>query len=239
MIKNIVVEADPRAERGKNESRRLRQAGKVPGVVYGAGGPALTVGVSPRRIEEVLHLDTGRNTIFTLTLAGESQKGAVMIKDLQRDPVSDALLHVDLVRVDLDKAVKVRVPVRLVGVPEGVKTDGGVVEFMLREVEVECLPVDIPEHLDVDVTSLKVNQHVSVAALTVSGKVKILDEPDGIIAVVVPPRAEEEVAPAAEVAPEAAAAEPEVIKKGKEAAGAEEAAPKDKAEKPEKGSKEK
>ncbi len=228
MNKNVVVEADPRLERGKNESRRLRRAGRVPAVIYGPGGPPLNVGVSPRRIEEVLHLDTGRNTIFTLTLAGESQKGAVMIKDLQRDPVSDALLHVDFVRVALDRAVKVRVPVRLVGVPEGVKTDGGVVEFMLREVEVECLPVDIPEHLDVDVTALKVNQHVSVASLAVSAKVKILDDADGIIAVVVPPRAEEEVAAPAEAAPEAAAAEPEVITKGKEAAGPEEAAPKEK-----------
>ncbi len=226
MIKNIVVDADPREGRGKNENRRLRRAGMVPGVIYGASEAPITVGLSPRRIEEVLHLDTGRNTIFSLSLAGESQKGAVMIKDLQRDPVTDALLHVDLVRVQLDKAVKVRVPVRLVGVPEGVKTDGGVVEFMLREVEVECLPADIPEHLDVDVSSLKINQHVSVSSLPVSDRVTILDDPDGIIALVAAPRAEEVAAPA-EAAPEAAA-EPEVIKKGKEAAGTEEAAPKEK-----------
>ncbi len=226
MIKNIVVDADPREGRGKNENRRLRRAGMVPGVIYGASEAPITVGLSPRRIEEVLHLDTGRNTIFSLTLAGQSQKGAVMIKDLQRDPVTEALLHVDLVRVQLDKAVKVRVPVRLVGVPEGVKTDGGVVEFMLREVEVECLPADIPEHLDVDVSSLKINQHVSVSSLPVSDRVTILDDPDGIIALVAAPRAEEVAAPA-EAAPEAAA-EPEVIKKGKEAAGTEEAAPKEK-----------
>jgi len=236
MIKNIVVEADPRAERGKNESRRLRRAGRLPGVIYGAGDPPLTVGLSPRRIEEILRLETGRNTIFTLTLAGESQKGAVMIKDLQRDPVSDALLHIDLVRVQLDKAVRVSVPIRLVGTPEGVRTEGGVVEFVHREVEVECLPADIPEHLDLDIAALQVNQHVSVSALPVSDRVKILDDADAIIVVVVPPKAEEVVAPV-EGAPEAAA-EPEVIKKGKEAAGSEEAAPKEKGAK-EKGTKEK
>jgi large subunit ribosomal protein L25 len=236
MIKNIVVEVDPRPERGKNASRRCRRAGRIPGVIYGAGESPLTVGVSPRRLEEVLHLETGRNTIFTLALAGKDQKGAVMIKELQRDPVSDALLHVDLIRVDLEKVVTVRVPIRLLGVPEGVKAEGGVIEFVLREVEVECLPADIPEHFDVDVSPLKVNQHVSVAELPANDKVKILDDPDGIVAIVVPPRAEETPAPV-EGAPEAVA-EPEVIKKGKEAAPADEPAAKEKGAK-EKGAKEK
>jgi large subunit ribosomal protein L25 len=226
MIKNIVVEVEPRADRGKNASRRCRRAGMVPAVIYGAGESPVAVGVSPRRLEEVLHLETGRNTIFTVALAGRDQQGAVMIKELQRDPVNDSLLHADLIRVQLDKIVTVRVPIRLIGVPEGVRTEGGVVEFVLREVEVECLPADIPEHLDVDVTALKVNEHVSVSALPVSDKAKILDDPDGIIAVVVPPRAEETPV-AAEAAPEAAA-EPEVIKKGKESSSAEEPASKDK-----------
>jgi large subunit ribosomal protein L25 len=226
MIKNIVVEVEPRSSRGKNASRRCRRDGRVPAVVYGGGDPPLTVSLSPRRLEEVLHLETGRNTIFTVALSGEDQKGAVMIKELQRDPASEALLHVDLVRVQLDKSITVRVPIRLVGVPEGVKTEGGVIEFVLREAEVECLPGDIPEHFDVDVSHLNVNQHVSVSALPANEKVKILDDPDGIVAVVVPPRVEETAAPA-EAAPEAAA-EPEVIKKGKEAAGSEEPAPKEK-----------
>jgi large subunit ribosomal protein L25 len=236
MIKNIVVEVEPRSDRGKNASRRCRRAGMVPAVVYGAGESPVAVQVSPRRLEEVLHLETGRNTIFTVALAGEDQKGAVMIKELQRDPVKDTLLHVDLIRVQLDKLVTVRVPIRLVGVPEGVKAEGGVVEFVLREVEVECLPADIPEHLDVDIAPLKVNQHVSVAALPANDRVKILDDPEGIVAVVVPPRAEETPV-AAEAAPEAAA-EPEVIKKGKEAGPAEEPASKDKGAK-DKGAKEK
>jgi large subunit ribosomal protein L25 len=235
MIKNIVVEVEPRSERGKNASRRFRRAGMVPAVIYGAGEPPLTVGLSPRRLEEVLHLETGRNTIFTIALSGRDQKGAVMIKELQRDPVSEAPLHVDLIRVQLDKSVTVRVPIRLVGVPEGVKAEGGVIEFVLREVEVECLPGDIPEHFDLDVSSLKVNQHVAVAALPMSAKVKILDDPEGIVAVVVPPRVEEVAAPV-EAAPEAAA-EPEVIKKGKEAAATEEPASKEKEK--EKGAKEK
>ena len=225
MIKNIVVEVEPRSSRGKNASRRARRDGMVPAVVYGGGVPPLTVAVSPRRLEEVLHLETGRNTIFSVNLSGQDQKGAVMIKDLQRDPVNEKLLHVDLIRVQLDKSVTVRVPIRLVGVPEGVKSEGGVIEFVLREVEVECLPGDIPEHLDVDVTGLKVNQHVSVSSLPASDKVKILEEPDGIVAVVVPPRVEETAVPA-EAAPEAA--EPEVIKKGKEAAASEEPPPKEK-----------
>jgi large subunit ribosomal protein L25 len=226
MIKNIVVEVQPRPDRGKNANRRCRRAGMLPAVIYGANESPLTVGLSPRRLEEVLHLETGRNTIFTVALAGQDQKGAVMIKELQRDPVSDALLHVDLIRVQLDKSVTVRVPIRLLGVPEGVKAEGGVIEFVLREVEVECLPGDIPEHFDVDVSALQVNQHVSVAVLPVSDKVKILDDPEGIVAIVVPPRAEETPAPA-EAVPEAAA-EPEVIKKGKEAGAAEEPASREK-----------
>ncbi len=227
MIKNVSVEVEPRSERGKNSNRRFRRAGKVPAVIYGAGEPPISIAVSPRRLEEVLHLETGRNTIFTVAMAGHDQKGAVMIKALQRDPVSDAVIHVDLVRVQLDKIVLVRVPIRLIGVPEGVKTDGGVVEFVLREVEVECLPGDIPEHFDVDISSLQVHQHVSVSSLPASDKVKILDDQDGIIAAVVPPRAEETPV-AVEGAVEAAPAEPEVIKKGKEAAGGAEPAAKDK-----------
>ena len=122
MIKSIVVEVEPRPDRGKNASRRWRRAGRVPAVIYGANEPPLAVGVSTRRLEEVLHLEAGRTTIFTVAFAGKDQQGAVMIKDLQRDPVSEALLHVDLIRVQLDKRVRVRVPIRLVGVPEGVRS---------------------------------------------------------------------------------------------------------------------
>lgn len=224
MIKNIVVEVEPRADLGKNASRRYRAGGKVPAVIYGGGEGPVSVLLSPRRVDEILHLDTGRNTIFTVSLEGRSQSGAVMIKDLSRDPVTDRYVHVDLVRVRLDRAVQVKVPVRLIGTSEGVKNEGGIVEFVLREIEVECLPADIPEHLDVDVTNLHINQHVSVGQLSVKDTVKILDDADDIIVVIAPPKAEETATPAEGA--EAEAAEPTVIKKGKEASaeGAEPAA---------------
>ena len=219
MIKNIVVEVQERAEIGKNANRRLRKSGGVPGVVYGLDRPPFTVAVGARKIEEVLGLETGRNTIFTLALAGQDRSRAVMIKALQRDPLSERLVHVDFVRVDLDRTVRVNVPIRLLGIAEGVKTDGGLLEFILRHIEVECLPADIPEHVDLDVSALRLNQHLSVKDLSIAAKVTLLSDPDATVCSVAMPK-EEEVAPVAEeVAP--AAAEPEVIKKGKEAAPAE------------------
>ncbi|HZN54430.1 MAG TPA: 50S ribosomal protein L25 [Candidatus Polarisedimenticolaceae bacterium] len=216
MSNAIVVEVQERSEQGKNAARRLRKAGGVPGVVYGLDRPPFNVAVGARKIEEVLGLETGRNTIFTLALAGQDRSRAVMIKDLQRDPVSERLVHVDFVRVDLAKSVRVNVPIRILGVPEGVKTGGGLLEFILRQVEVECLPSDIPEHFDLDVSALNLNQHLSVRDLPSRDRVTILAEPEAIVCVVAIPK--EEAAPVVEEAPEAAAAEPEVIKKGKEAA---------------------
>jgi large subunit ribosomal protein L25 len=230
MIKNFVVEASERADLGKNASRRLRKGGGVPGVVYGLDRPPFTVGVGARKIEEVLGLETGRNTIFTLSLTGQDRSRAVMIKALQRDPVTERLVHVDFVRVDLAKTVRVSVPVRLTGIAEGVKTDGGLLEFMHREVEVECLPSDIPEHLDLDVTALRLNQHLSVKDLPVRERVTVLDDPEAVICVVAVPK--EEAAPVVEEVA-ATAAEPEVIKKGKETAGDEGEAKKGDAKKPE------
>jgi large subunit ribosomal protein L25 len=215
MIKNIVVEVQERSEQGKNASRRLRALGEVPGVVYGLDRPPFSVAVGARKVEEVLGLETGRNTIFTLALAGQDRSRAVMIKDLQRHPVTERLVHVDFVRVDLDKSVRVNVPIRLLGVAEGVKTEGGLLEFVLRHVEVECLPADIPDHLDVDVSGLHLNQNLAVKDLAVKDRVKILDDADSIVCVVAVPK--EEAAPVVEEAV-ATTAEPELIKKGKEAA---------------------
>ncbi|HEX4825487.1 MAG TPA: 50S ribosomal protein L25 [Candidatus Polarisedimenticolaceae bacterium] len=215
MNKNIVVEVQEREGRGKNASGRLRREGGVPGVLYGLGRPPHHVAVASRKIEDVLRSETGRNTIFTLALAGQDRSRAVMIKDLQRHPVTERLVHVDFVRVDLDKAVRVKVPIRLVGIAEGVKTEGGILEFVHRTIEVECLPADIPEHLDVDVSGLHLNQNLSVSNIPFPEKVKVLDDPETIVCVVAMPK--EEAAPVAEEAADAAA-EPEVIKKGKEAA---------------------
>jgi len=216
MNKNIVVEVAERSEMGKNASRRLRKSGGVPGVVYGLDRPPFTVGVGARKIEEVLGLESGRNTIFTLALAGQDRSRAVMIKALQRDPVTERLVHVDFVRVDLAKVVRVSVPIRIMGIAEGVKSDGGLLEFVLRQVEVQCLPSDIPEHLDLDVTALRLNQHLSVKDLPARERVTIVDDPEAIVCVVAVPK--EEAAPVVEEAA-ATTAEPEVIKKGKETAG--------------------
>jgi large subunit ribosomal protein L25 len=215
MNKDIVVEAQERSDLGKNASRRLRRGGGVPGVVYGLDRPPFPVGIGARRIEEVLSLETGRNTIFTMSLKGQDRSRAVMIKALQRDPVTERLVHVDFVRVDLAKAVRVSVPLRLLGIAEGVKTEGGLLEFVLRQVEVQCLPADIPEHIDLDVSALHLNQHLSVKDLPARERVTILDDPESIVCVVAVPK--EEAAPVVEEAA-VEAAEPEVIKKGKEAA---------------------
>ncbi|HKQ59692.1 MAG TPA: 50S ribosomal protein L25 [Candidatus Polarisedimenticolaceae bacterium] len=213
----IMVEVQSREERGKNACRRLRARGRVPGTVYGMQRDPVAISVPPRPIEELLRLESGRNTIFTLSTGESGQSREVMIRDLQRDPVSDLLLHVDFLRVDLSKLMTVRVPVHLTGLPLGVKNDGGILDFVHREITVECLPTGIPEHLDVDVSALLINQHVSVADLHAGEGVRIVDEPQTIIAVVTPPRAEELPTPAAGEAAAAAPAEPEVIKKGKEA----------------------
>jgi large subunit ribosomal protein L25 len=230
MTNNIVVEAHERPDLGKNASRRLRKGGGVPGVVYGLDRPPFPVGVGARKIEEVLGLESGRNTIFTLSLKGQDRSRAVMIKALQRDPVTERLVHVDFVRVDLAKSVRVNVPIRLLGTAEGVKSDGGLLEFMLRQVEVQCLPSDIPEHLDLDVTGLRLNQHFSVKDLPVRERVTVLDDPEAIICSVAIPK--EEAAPVVEEVA-ATTAEPEVIKKGKEAAGDEADAKKAEPKKPE------
>ena len=221
MSETIAVEVKPREETGKNANRRLRRDGQVPGVVYGLDKPPFLVSVSPKRLGEILHLETGRNTIFSLSLVGEDQTRSAMIKDLQRDPVSELVVHVDFIRLDLEKMLTVRIPVHLVGVPSGVKNEGGVVDFILRDVVVECLPKDIPEHVDVDVSELHINQNVAVSDIPVETGVRIIDEPESVIAVVVPPRAEAEAVAVegegeAEGEPTDDEGEPEVIKKGKE-----------------------
>jgi large subunit ribosomal protein L25 len=213
-IGSIELEVEPREEVGKNACRRLRTRGLVPGNVFGLDRPPFKVAVNPKRIEELLRLGTGVNTIFTLRLAGQDRTREAMIKELQRDPITDRPLHVDFVRIDANKPIHVDVPIRLVGTPIGVKNEDGILDFVLREVEVECLPALIPEHLDVDVSELHLNQHVSVKSLVVGEGVRLLGDPEQIIAVVSPPRMEEVAAPVEEAAP---VAEPEVAKKGKEA----------------------
>jgi large subunit ribosomal protein L25 len=194
----------------------MRKLGRVPANVYGLELPPFHVAVSARRVTEVLMLGTGQNTILTLSMSGADEKRDVMIRELQRDPVSNGLVHVDFLRVDVTKAMEVSVPLRLLGTPEGVKTDGGVLDFVHREVSVSCLPANIPEHLDLDVSGLHLNQHISVADLAPPEGVEILDDSDTIVAVVAVSRAEvsaadeeAEAAEAAEAAETAEAAEGE------------------------------
>lgn len=216
MIDNIKVEVEPRSEVGKNANRRLREAGRVPGIVYGLGGDSFMVAVSPRRVDDLLRMESGQNTIFTLALSGSDKSRSAMIKDLQRDPLTGNVVHVDFIRIDLKKTLKVEVPVRLMGTPDGVKNEGGMLDFILRQVHVECLPTAIPDHLDADVSGLKLNQHVAIKDLGVGEGVTISDDEETIIAVVVPPKAEVEEEP--EEAEEVAeGAEPEVAAKGKDA----------------------
>jgi len=226
MRKDITVAAEPRETRGKNEARRLRVKGYAPAVLYGANGPSVAVAVNPKELNKILHSSTGHNTIFQLAVEGGESTPA-MIVDWQTDPIRETLLHVDLKRIDLTKRIDVKVRVQTTGDPKGVKVQGGLLEIVTREVEIECLPDEIPEHFTVDVTELLIGQNLRASDIKLTGSMKLISSPDQVIAHVVAMRAEEVAAPAAEAGAEAAApAEPEVIKKGKkeeepEAAGAE------------------
>jgi large subunit ribosomal protein L25 len=234
-IENNSLEAQPRVPGNKNDARRVRRDGKIPGVVYGAGKNSAAVSVDPRQVLRILHSETGHNTIFDLSLDGERTKA--MIVDWQFEPIKGKLLHIDLKRIAMDQKLTVMVPVELKGEAAGVKQQGGLLEQMLREVEIECLPGDIPSFIEADVTELVFGKVLRVSDLPHSDKWKFLTDANQPVAHIT--SVKEEVAPTPEVAAaEAAAApaEPEVIKKGKqetEEEGAAEVAP-EKAEKPEK-----
>ncbi len=216
--KSIILEVDSRSETGSGACRRMRARGTIPGNVYGLDRPPFMVAVSPRRIDDVLRLGSGVNTVFQLSLTGEKRTREAMIKELQRDPVSGQPIHVDFIRIDPTKKVQISIPVRLVGIPEGVKNEGCIIDFVNRVVQVECLPVLIPEQLEVDVSALHINQHVSVSDLMGTEDLVLLDDPAQILAVVVAPKVEEAATAEEEEEAEAEAAEgePEVAKKGKE-----------------------
>jgi large subunit ribosomal protein L25 len=193
----------------------VRREGKIPGVVYGAGKDALAVSVDPRHVLRILRSDSGHNTILDLALDG-GERTKAMIVDWQYEPIKGQLLHIDLKRIAMDKALRVSVPVVLQGVAEGVKTEGGILEQMLREVEIECLPGDIPSHIDVDISHLVFGKVLRVSDLPHNEKLKFLSDANQPVAHVTSVK-EEVVATPEAVAADAAAvpAEPEVIKKGK------------------------
>jgi len=224
-----VVVAKPRSGKfNKNAARRVRAAGKIPAVLYGAGADAIAVEVDPKQITRILFSETGHNTIFDVQVDGVPSAKA-MIVEWQREPIKDLLIHIDMKRIALD-LLQVSVRVKLIGTPVGVKTEGGILDQVLREVEIECLPADIPNHIDVDVTGLALHGVLRVSDLPHSDKVKYLSNEDATVAHVVTIReevaatpAEGEVAAAGEAG--AAPAEPEVAKKGKTEPAAEAAAP--------------
>jgi large subunit ribosomal protein L25 len=211
---NNTLEAQSRTSGNKNAARRVRQDGKIPAVVYGAGQDSLPVAVDPRQVTRILNSETGHNTIFDLALDGAKTKA--MIVDWQYEPIKGKLLHIDVKRIAMDKKLAVMVPIELVGEPAGVKTQGGILEQMLREVEVECLPADIPSHIDVDVTELVFGKVLRVADLPHSDKLKFLTDENQPVAHVTTVKEEVVATPEAVAAEAGAPAEPEVIKKGKQ-----------------------
>ena len=211
-----VLEAQARDTFGKNEARRTRRGGQVPGVLYGGAGKGATaIAVQPKALLKILHSESGQNTLIALKLAGAGDS-RVLVKDFQLDPVTHEVLHVDLVRIAMDKLLQVTIPIVVHGEPKGVKQQGGILEFIRREIVIEVLPADIPEHIDVDVTELMLHQGIRVRDITASAKWKPISDLDLMLVHVIMPKAVEVAAPAdAAAAGTAAAAEPEVMKKGK------------------------
>src|SRR5213080_2405354 len=237
----VVVEGAPRSSRGKNEARRLRQTGQVPAVLYGGKGGPVTLSVNAKQVSAILRSPSGHNTLFQVSLGGKPEPP--IVKEWLVDPTTGTLLHVDLMRVAMDVRMKVKVPVHTFGEPAGVKVQGGVFEVVTREVEIECLPADIPTEFRMDVSELMLGKQLRANELPIdTAKMKLITEPERVLAHVVALKVEEEK-PAEAVAAEAATpAEPEVIKKGKKEVEGEESAEtevKPKVEKSDKGEKKK
>src|SRR5262245_39146502 len=216
------LEATARDTFGKNEARRTRRDGKVPAVLYGGDGKDATpIAVEPRALLRILHSDSGANTLISLKLAGAPDT-RVLVKDFQLDPITHHVLHADFYRVAMDKVLQVTIPVTVHGEPKGVKQQGGVLEFVRREIVVECLPADIPEHVDIDVSELMLHQGIRVRDIATHPKWKPVTEGEAMLVHVIMPKAEEAPTPeAAAAAATATPAEPEVIKKGKKEEGEE------------------
>jgi len=208
---DTVVAASVREGRGKNEAHRTRAAGHIPAVVYGAFKDPISIAVSPKEILGIIHSKTGHNTIFDLDIAGD--KSPVMVVDEQYDPVRGRLLHVDFKRIDLTRRLRVTVPVVTQGEPKGVKQQGGLLEVITRQVEIECVPDSIPANFVIDVSELMLNEAKRASDIQLGEGVRLLSAPESVIAHVVGLKAEEEPAAAPDVV--AASSEPEVVKKGK------------------------
>jgi large subunit ribosomal protein L25 len=207
-----VIEAQMRTPGGKNVNRRLRNSGIIPAVLYGPGKETIAISVDPQIVQDILHSESGRNSIFTINVDGSAQNNS-MVKDYQLDPVQGELIHVDFIQIAMDRRLQLDVNIELVGEPKGVKIGGGIMDFVTRSIEVECLPADIPESIKVDVSHLDINDYIRVNNIEVDPKVEVLSDPEVVVVTIIPPVKEE--APVVEEEAAAEAEEPEVIKKGK------------------------
>ncbi|MBN1939797.1 MAG: 50S ribosomal protein L25 [Candidatus Aminicenantes bacterium] len=212
---NLTIPSQPRDAFGKNASYRIRQTGRIPAILYGEGQSNLPIVLDKKDIIKILKSETGLNTLFKISVPGGERD--VMIKDVQIDPISDQLIHADLIQIDMNKAVRVEVPVELIGEAVGVKTEGGFIDFMTRELMIECLPALIPERLTVNVSELHLHQSIKVGEVALPEGIKLITDPGAVVALVQVPHEEKaEAAPVAEEGAEVAAAapaEPEVVKK--------------------------
>src|SRR6266513_5191262 len=209
------LEATARDTFGKNEARRTRRAGHVPAVLYGGDGREATpIAVAPKALLKILHSESGQNTLISLKLAG-ARDTRVLVKDFQIDPITHEVLHADFYRIAMDRVLEVTIPVTVHGEPKGVKQQGGILEFIRREIVIECLPADIPEHVDIDVSELMLHQGVRVRDIATNPKWKAVTEGEAMLVHVIMPKAEEAPAAAEAAAAPTVPAEPEVIKKGK------------------------
>jgi len=213
-METFTVEGKIRETRGKGAARRTRMTGMVPATLYGGRKDAIALEVNAKQVAKILRSETGHNTIFTVAMDGSQERA--MLKDWQVDPLKGALLHVDLLRIAMDVRMRVRVPVHTFGEPQGVKLQGGIFEVVTREIEIECLPGDIPEEFKVDVSDFVIGKQLRAGDIPVDpSKIKLVTDPQRVLAHVVTLKKEEEPTPEAAVAAETAPAEPEVIKKGK------------------------
>jgi large subunit ribosomal protein L25 len=216
MIIQEVVQATPREGKfNKNAARRVRAKGRIPAVVYGAAKPPQAIELDPKQIIRILHSESGHNSIFDLEVAGGSDATKAMIVDWQYEPIKGNLIHIDLKRIALDKAIRVSVPIHLTGTAAGVKVQGGILDQVLREVEVECLPSDIPSHIDADVSALVFGTVLRVEDLPHGGKLKFVTDGGNTVAHVVAIKEEATEVAAEDALALAGVAEPEVAAKGK------------------------
>ncbi len=224
-MSEMTIKVEKREQIGKNANRQLRATGAVPAVVYGGDRESVPITIDRKKVIELLRRGGGENAVFKLELAGTKASRHAMIRDLQVDPISRRIIHIDFQRIDLKQKVRVQVAIQLQGEPHGVRNEGGVLDFITREVEIECLPNDIPQGLDIDVSELAIGDHVEAGAIQLPADVDLIDEPERVIVAVSHSRVAAEIeeleaeaeGEAEEMLIEAQSDEPEVIGKGKEA----------------------